>query len=798
MANAKPLVLEPLGLITDPSKLGQYPDGAMMVDVGIVHVGAGSHEAAPRYAVEQYLYSNGGGAFTDVELIPLPTGYTLVLARRASAGWGYTWVAPNGDTSPWTAATNAYDASADFKIDGRVSWILARDRVFVTTTTGPMVFDYLAPTTDAERKPRLAGMFAPAISTAAVTGSESGALHAGQQSHTVAVITRHWPDCYEITGPPSAAVQTVAPGDKDEDAAADRRNISVTVYQRPGHPQYEPGDMVEVYRTYQTARPVNPGPTPSDYEAGTSTTSQYFLSSVFTIPNPALASHTWEEATGDQNLGEALYTNDPVVGASSQKRPPPIARVIEEYRGYTFYFDITEPPARVARAAAGMGELTDAWSQAWGIGTRPGPSYDSVEINGQSFTLADADDLASQTISNVDDLARVNPDTPGEKTTPATGFAFRYDYAGFGDFTIRASHGENYQPPLPNLAETPELISRPRRKNGMMWTENGQPEAVVAAGLVGKGQVYGACATSQAMVIWTEFGIHLLRGTGGSSSAGFDWSLDQIDTQVLLRGPKAYCKLGDLVFCASNNGAVVIDGGGSVREISTSALGTVGRAKWDENDATRVIPDEATGDVYFCFAGDNYPYVYSTRWNKWSRVCVAASAVFGAAGNLQTEMTFVEFENGFVDGPRLAIRKAAKVSPLKQASMVRTQPLFNQDPSTVKCWSEIEWYFHGSAAGQPIKFIVNEMENIERELDHYDANNVPSYLQSDFFTSVQGSPEDMDLAQTWFEIPVDAPRVNNCITVGYVTPEGDCPYRFYGCCLTVQNFVRSFRKSKGT
>jgi hypothetical protein len=779
MPKSKPLILEPLGLIVDPSKLGQYPDGAMLVDIGIVHNGAGSHEAAPKFVDDQIIPADGA---TKCEVIPTP-GYTLVLAKFP-AGWRYSWIDDDGNASLWTAAEHAYaplPAGASFEIDGRVSYIIARDRVFVTTDTGPMVFDYLRPQNAAERAPRLAGMFAPAIIANPVTGPGAAAIKDGEQAHLVAVITRHFPDCYEVTGPPSAAVQVAA---INLDV-----NVQVQVLQRPGHPQYIAGDMVEVYRTYQSHRPKNES-TPDEYDQGTSTTSQYFLSSVFTCPDESNA-HTWVEATGDQNLGEALYTNDTVVGASSQKRPPPIARVIEEYRGYTFYFDITEPPARVARAAAGMGELTDDYSQTWGIGTRPGPSYDEVEIDGQTFQLRNADDLASQVLSNVDDLARVNPDTPGEKTTPATGFAFRFDYAGYGDFEIRASNGQNYQPPLPTLSEDPELVTRPRRKNGMMWTENGQPEAVVAAGLVGKGQVYGACATSQAMCIWTEYGIHLLRGTGGSSSAGFDWSLDQIDTQVLLRGPKAYTKLGDLTLCASNNGAVVIDAGGNVREISTAALGDIGKAEWNENDNTRLVADEVTGDVYFCFAETAFPYVYSTRWNKWSRVRVATNFVHAGAGNLQQKILFAEFVAN-----NLILRK--KSLTVKQESIVRTQMLFDGDPSSLKVWSEIEWYFDGSCVGHPVKFICNEMDHIERDLDGYDGNDIPTFIQPNIDPAIQATGEDFQLAQTWMEIDKDAPRVNNSITVGYVTPEGECAYKFYGCSITCIHLTTTIRRAKGT
>ena len=153
-----------------------------------------------------------------------------------------------------------------------------------------------------------------------------------------------------------------------------------------------------------------------------------------------------------------------------------------------------------------------------------------------------------------DDLSRVNPDTPGTKTTPATGFAPRYEWAGRGDMTLRATHGANYLPPLPDLTATAEAVERPRRANGMGWTEQGQPEALTQYGIVGQGTVYAAVATSVSLIMFSSQGIHRLAGTGGSSSAGFDWSQDQIDSSVSLTGPRALWRRGQEVTVIARHG----------------------------------------------------------------------------------------------------------------------------------------------------------------------------------------------------------------------------------------------------
>jgi hypothetical protein len=772
----KNATLEPLGLVLKPNKLAQYPDGAELVALGSVHNGAGICESAP--AFETAWAIDAGSPILRAEIIPT-NGYTLALLKIA-AGWRYSWIDGAGTASALATPSNAYTANVDFEIDGRVNWTLARDRVWVTSTTGVMVFDYISPTTDAERAPRLAGMFTPAITATPVTAADAGALKNGEQAHLVAIVVRHFPDCYEAVGSPTAAVQVAA-------TSADA-NIQLTALQRPGHPQIIPGDTIEVYRTIKSKRPINAG-TPEQYDQGTSTQPDYFLSSTYDVPNPVPGTMTWTEATGDQNLGTALYTNAGVQGGSAEKRPPPICRAIANYRDYIFYFDVTEPAVRVTRASAGMGELTDTYSQTWGVGTRPGPAYDSIEINGVGFTLKSADELASTVIINVDDLNRVNPDTPGEKTTPATGFGFRFDYAGAGDFTVRASHGANYQPPLPTLAQTAESVTRPRRKNGMAWTEKGQPEAVTQYGVVSNGIVYAAVATSDAMVQFTSEGVYLLTGSGGSSSAGFDWGNSRRDSQTMLRGPKACCRLGDIVYAATNNGVVAIDSSGLVKEISTSALGLVGVSKqFSQDDRTTLIADEQTGDIYCAFDGTNYPYVYSTRWNKWSRVQVAPGTIECAANVLGAGMVF-----GYISANTLQAYHKSLTN--FQEQIVRFQPNFCDDQTSLKRFAEIEFYFNGSAFGQLVTLLINKMQGLTRTLREHEGATTPSFIQAGIDSSVQGDTAEFSLAQTAIEVPREAPCVSNSISFGFITPAGTVKYVFYGAVLLAYVHEKTVRRS---
>lgn len=814
----KTAILEPLGLITRPNQLGQYPDGACLVAHGVIANGPGSMESAP--AFEVYASISCPDPVLKAEVIRT-TGHTLVLVKT-TAGWRHCWIDTDGNVSALLTASNAFDADVDYEIDGRVDWMIARDRVFVTSTTGVMVFDYINPTTDEERQPRLAGLFAPAFYLATDNSSGASAIKVDQQAHVVAVLTRHFPDCYEVTSPPSAAVQVRADGSAV--------NIVYTALQRSGDPQFLEGDEISMYRTLQCASP-KPGATPDDYDPGVSTGSDYYLSSVYEVP--ASGPYTWTEATGDQNLGESLYTNSAAVGASSQKRPPPLARAMATYRNYSFYFDVTEPAARVARAGAGIGQLTDAYSRKWGIGTRATtctrssasntltgissadmvgivvgqkvkmPDFsertitavgtttitldsnppssgtgsldvvDVIEISGTKWALENADAFAYIYGASFDDLARVNPDTPGIKTTPATGFAPRYEYAGRGDMTLRATNGANYLPPLPELTDTPESVERPYRAAGMGWTENGQPEALTQYGIVGTGSVYAACATSVALTIFTSQGIYRLAGTGGSSSAGFDWSMDQKDSSVSLTGPKALCRHADDVYALTNVGALLVTAGGQVQELSTSALGTLGATPWSNTSNARVVAESGSGDVYFLpDPSTGTAYVYSTRWNKWSTVTIADS-VLCASSSLETGLTFAR-----ANGTTLEVLRKSTTS--YQKSLVRFQPQFAGDPLAAKRWQEAEWLFGGGANGASVTLIVNEMTGITRTLSMPDGSTTPTYVQAGVPTGVQSTGSSFALAMVSQEIPRNAPAVSYSISLGYSAPAGTTKLVFCG------------------
>ncbi|HET8938194.1 MAG TPA: hypothetical protein VFN67_32345, partial [Polyangiales bacterium] len=412
----------------------------------------------------------------------------------------------------------------------------------------------------------------------------------------------------------------------------------------------------------------------------------------------------------------------------------------------------------------------------WGIG-----GSDTLNVQGVSHPIPEADALASLTACNVDCISRVNPDTPGVFTTPGRqGFAFRFDYAAAGNLLLKASNGDRYQPPLPLLAEAAEVVEPTARANGMAWSEVGQPEASIGAGIVGTGELYAATATSQALTMFSSLGIHQLTGTSEKN-----WSIELIDSQAILQGPEACCRLADTVYGKTSNGLVSVDGGGRVQELSTSALGPA-----LPSGPAKLAADHEHGDIYI-HVGGRHAWVYATRWNKWSHVELVADG----AGSV-TALTST-LERGLVvttiSGNTVQLRRASTVN--YQRSVWRSQPLMFGDVTRLKRWIEVEWLFRGDAAGGSVSLLCNRLQDVTRTLREHN-ESTSTYLQSGIEPDIQGTPAQFTFAQTSMQVPRDAPAISNTLSLGYVSPAGTRKYVFNGVSVTHKLYGNTRKERK--
>lgn len=123
------------------------------------------------------------------------------------------------------------------------------------------------------------------------------------------------------------------------------------------------------------------------------------------------------------------------------------------------------------------------------------------------------------------------------------------------------------------------------------------------------------------------------------------------------------------------------------------------------------------------------------------------------------------------------------------------QPNFCTDQTALKRFDEIEFYFNGSAFGQPITVLFNKLQGLTRTLKEHEGATTPTFIQAGIASTQQGDTNEFSLAQTVMEVPKDAPSVSNSLSFGFVTPAGTVKYTFYGAAILAYVHEKSVRRT---
>lgn len=165
-------------------------------------------------------------------------------------------------------------------------------------------------------------------------------------------------------------------------------------------------------------------------------------------------------------------------------------------------------------------------------------------------------------------------------------------------FSISATHGSDYNPPLPEPSATAETVSPTSASNMVGWSDRDLPEQrrLASRSYVGNGTpILRSIATKDAVWHLKGKGDGIYRQSGMGQETGF--RLDLFDADTYLLHPNLACRLGETVYAWTNNGLVAIDDGG-VRPISDPVIGV-------DTHALEVALDHSTGNDLACFAVAN-------------------------------------------------------------------------------------------------------------------------------------------------------------------------------------------------
>lgn len=230
-----------------------------------------------------------------------------------------------------------------------------------------------------------------------------------------------------------------------------------------------------------------------------------------------------------------------------------------------------------------------------------------------------------------------------------------------GGFTVYATHGNEFTPPLPlpGVGDG-EASSQDDFPNAVTWSKQDQPEHFMNAvrWYVGREDVpvLRIFGTRTALWILKGKGDGIYRLTGFGERSGF--RVDQFDATTYLLHPKLAVQFGDAVYAWTSIGAVMITDAGVVR-LSDSPIGSdftylqstldhdtgldgdglVGAyAVVNEKDSEIIwgLPGEDSDDYEGSTINASRTYVFNTETKAWARWFVEAPIFSAAAYNPET------------------------------------------------------------------------------------------------------------------------------------------------------------------
>lgn len=776
------LIMNPLGIITQPNKLGVVPPGAFREAYACVIRDPAKLETSPTWLSVQNIGSGatGGNVTPHPYVITFPgawSNYALTLWQHANTNWAFSWNDLAALAAPWSDFLyneQGYNPQGRQKISaqGRINSVTLRDRTLLNCDVGIMAWDYASPASGPQAVPRQSGLQAPASIQTLKTSTPGISLKNATYAHVTCVLRRVYADRYELVSAPSAACVVYNTTGSDY-------NLQHIVKLQPAFTRV--GDIVEIYRTRAQAVSAT-GPA---YVADNTDSDYYRVASrALTAADIAALSATIEDATPDLSMGEYLYTNDGVKGPAGAANQPPTARVLCTFAGHVHFFNLTQAPQFKLRTPVGWGFYWafgspnyDATGRLAGIGSRQitgtttsgsnvitavpagdiigikigqyinvggggwptpwvttvtavGASTITVSTNsaasaaGTSITISDIiridniDYAASDMDAFIRDLWVTNPGRfrpsilsriqPGKRswwdapTLPADSLSVAmFDF--WGDptdatrqsFSVSATNGSNYDPPLPRreLSETAKVFPKQVQTNGWAWSEKDQPENVPPGNYntLSVGEVFGALETRDAMFVATSGGLWRVSGTGGSRTTGYDWQAVKVSQSFRLAGPQAWCVMRETIFAVCEDGFVSIDSSGNISSISSGVVGDIFLGKsWPKtllytpSTVTFAVPNPVDNEVLVREPGQaaDIMWRYNVNTNTF---------VWDYPGNAPLQGAFSEFLKAPIIGLDSNYGDVyAQIGTTFRLADVSYQPAYAANPFSLRHWQQID------------------------------------------------------------------------------------------------------------
>lgn len=282
-----------------------------------------------------------------------------------------------------------------------------------------------------------------------------------------------------------------------------------------------------------------------------------------------------------------------------------------------------------------------------------------------------------------------------------------------GNFTLRATNGINYSPPLPEYNATANTYIPEVRENRYAWSKFQQPEHVppLNFAFVGSGTLYRMVPTRDALWMFCSDGLFRLSGDGGDGSEA--WRLDSADPNLILAARNAVGTLKETVWAYTNRGLVAISDDGGIQEISLGVIGDqlVG-ANFADTWEIFMAVDQLHQEVWLTFRAspsNSTTYIFNTITKTFVKFSNADYSACEYAPYLQS-LVLGKYASGAV--PELYTFNADTSNTRMAGADVRYQPLFVTDPFDLKQFTDVTYIFENVNASATITPSFNDAASV--------------------------------------------------------------------------------------
>lgn len=335
------VIVKAQGIVTEPNKVGQFAPGACKSVVNCAIRSFGEMQSVQKWRSTTY-YANSFPVMANGGAYAMSEDRLSVFLKETSTD---TWkmVVIDGLSGFATQLTiNASPYGTMISSAGRTAIILFRNRLIICGMVRSFAYDIFPNPSSAPTVigPRDCGLYQPCIFGRNNAGNDGS----GTKSYFLAgthfcgsmVLKNTHSDGYEVISPPAFPIDIPNLSGVNQCGSLWGVATQVTSGTIPSQHKYE----VQIYRTRSQS---------NGYDGTTNTYTPVACGSSFylakKIDRTGYSQSNILEVAMQNNLGEALYTNNAVQGAAAVAYPPPSAKCSASFKGHVFYANRFDPAA---------------------------------------------------------------------------------------------------------------------------------------------------------------------------------------------------------------------------------------------------------------------------------------------------------------------------------------------------------------------------------------------------------------------------------------------------------------------